>query len=226
MNFIIDFILHIDDHLETLVQTYGFWTLLILFLIIFCETGLVVTPFLPGDSLLFAAGALSAQVPASLPIGLLIGILIVAAILGDSVNYLIGATAGKRILAMKRPIIRQSYIDRTHQFYEKHGGKTIIIARFIPIVRTFAPFVAGIGQMPYSKFIFYNITGGLLWVIPLTLAGYFFGGLPIVKDNFSIVVLLIIFVSILPAVIATLREWLRGRKGDQVTESPSDLTPK
>lgn len=226
MDIIIDFILHIDEHLENLVENYQFWTLAILFLIIFCETGLVVTPFLPGDSLLFAAGTMAAKYPQHLPIWLLIVVLIVAAILGDTVNYLVGATAGKRILAMKRPIIRQSYIDKTHQFYEKHGGKTIILARFVPIVRTFAPFVAGLGQMPYSKFIFYNITGGLLWVIPLTLAGYFFGGLPIVKDNFSIVVLLIIFISILPAIYATLREWLTKKPSGPVVEPPSDEVTK
>ncbi len=216
MNFLIDFILHIDDHLAELVQNYGFWTLAILFLIIFCETGLVVTPFLPGDSLLFAAGTLSAQFPESLNIWLLLLILVIAAILGDTVNYYIGATSGKRLLAMKRPLIRQSYLDRTQQFYEKHGGKTIILARFVPIVRTFAPFVAGLGQMPYAKFISYNIVGGLLWVIPLTLLGFFFGGLPIVKENFSIVILLIIFVSILPAVFAAGREFLQSRKGDGV----------
>lgn len=223
MQFIIDFILHIDEHLADLVQNYGFWTLAILFLIIFCETGLVVTPFLPGDSLLFAAGALSAQFPASLPIWLLLILLVIAAILGDTVNYFIGATSGKRILAMKKPIIRQSHIDRTQQFYEKHGGKTIILARFIPIVRTLAPFVAGVGQMPYSKFAFYNITGGFLWVIPITLLGFFFGNIPIVKDNFSIVVLLIIFISVLPPIIEAIRAVVRKRKG---VEAPSDELTK
>lgn len=203
---IIDFILHIDEHLADLVVQYGFWTLFILFLIIFCETGLVVTPFLPGDSLLFAAGTLSAQFPESLNIWLMLVLLIVAAILGDTVNYLIGAFAGKRILAMRRPIIRQSHLDRTHRFYEKYGGKTIILARFVPIVRTFAPFVAGLGQMSYRNFVFYNVIGGFLWVIPLTLAGFFFGNIPIVKNNFSLVVLLIIFVSILPPIIAGLKE--------------------
>ncbi|MDX1941362.1 MAG: DedA family protein [Saprospiraceae bacterium] len=209
---IIDFILHIDEHLADLVQQYGFWTLFILFLIIFCETGLVVTPFLPGDSLLFAAGTLSAQFPESLNIWLMLILLIIAAILGDTVNYFIGAFAGKRILAMRRPIIRQSHLDRTHRFYEKYGGKTIILARFVPIVRTFAPFVAGLGQMSYRKFAFYNIIGGFLWVIPLTLAGYFFGNIPIVKNNFSLVVLLIIFVSILPPIIAGIREYLQNAK--------------
>lgn len=209
---IIDFILHIDEHLADLVVQYGFWTLFILFLIIFCETGLVVTPFLPGDSLLFAAGTLSAQFPESLNIWLMLVLLIVAAILGDTVNYLIGAFAGKRILAMRRPIIRQSHLDRTHRFYEKYGGKTIILARFVPIVRTFAPFVAGLGQMSYRNFVFYNVIGGLLWVIPLTLAGFFFGNIPIVKNNFSLVVLLIIFVSILPPIIAGLKEYLQNVK--------------
>ncbi|MBK7872007.1 MAG: DedA family protein [Saprospiraceae bacterium] len=209
---IIDFILHIDEHLADLVVQYGFWTLFILFLIIFCETGLVVTPFLPGDSLLFAAGTLSAQFPESLNIWLMLVLLIVAAILGDTVNYLIGAFAGKRILAMRRPIIRQSHLDRTHRFYEKYGGKTIILARFVPIVRTFAPFVAGLGQMSYRNFVFYNVIGGFLWVIPLTLAGFFFGNIPIVKNNFSLVVLLIIFVSILPPIIAGLKEYLQNVK--------------
>lgn len=226
MQFIIDFILHIDEHLAEIVQNYGFWTLLILFLIIFCETGLVVTPFLPGDSLLFAAGALAAQVPQSLPIWLMIAILIVAAILGDSVNYFIGKTAGYRILSMKRPLIRQSHIDKTHQFYEKHGGKTIILARFVPIVRTFAPFVAGLGQMSYKTFFSYNVVGGLLWVIPITLAGYFFGGIPIIKNNFSVVVLLIIFVSILPAIIAAMREWLQKKPKEVNAERASDLKTK
>lgn len=226
MQFLIDFILHIDEHLAELVTQYGFWTLLILFLIIFCETGLVVTPFLPGDSLLFAAGALAAQVPESLPIWLMIGILIVAAILGDSVNYFIGKTAGDRILAMKRPIIRQSHIDKTHQFYEKHGGKTIILARFVPIVRTLAPFVAGLGHMSYRTFFSYNVIGGLLWVIPITLAGYFFGGIPIIKNNFSIVVLLIIFISILPAMYAAMREWLKKKRTGNVAAGTSDVEVK
>jgi membrane-associated protein len=222
MDIIIDFILHIDEHLENLVENYQFWTLAILFLIVFCETGLVVTPFLPGDSLLFAAGTMAAKYPQHLPVWLLILILIIAAILGDTVNYFIGATSGKRILAMKRPLIRQSYLDKTHQFYEKHGGKTIVLARFVPIVRTFAPFVAGLGQMPYGRFAYYNVIGGLLWVIPLTLLGYFFGNLPIVKDNFSVVILLIIFISILPAIIATLKEWLAKKPKGPIVERSTD----
>ncbi len=226
MQFLIDFILHIDEHLAELVQQYGFWTLLILFLIIFCETGLVVTPFLPGDSLLFAAGALAAQAPESLPIWVMIGMLIVAAVLGDSVNYFIGKTVGDRILAMKRPIIRQSHIDKTHEFYEKHGGKTIILARFVPIVRTFAPFVAGLGHMSYRTFFSYNVIGALLWVIPITLAGYFFGGISIIKNNFSIVILFIIFISILPAIYAALHEWLKKRRGKVVPKESGDLEAK
>ncbi len=226
MQFLIDFILHIDEHLAELVTKYGFWTLFILFLIIFCETGLVVTPFLPGDSLLFAAGALTAQVPESLPLWLMLLLLLVAAILGDSVNYFIGKTAGDRILSMKRPIIRQSHIDKTHQFYEKHGGKTIILARFVPIVRTLAPFVAGVGHMSYRIFFSYNVIGGVLWVIPITLAGYFFGGIPIIKNNFSIVVLLIIFISILPAIYAALREWLKNRRDKVVPKESGDLEAK
>lgn len=203
----IDLFLHLDDHLNTLVQTCGPWTYLVLFLIVFCETGLVFTPFLPGDSLLFAVGAL-----AGLGILDIQGILILlsaAAVLGDSANYWIGhALAPKVFRHQKIPFLKQEYLERTEKFFEKYGGKTIIIARFVPIIRTFAPFLAGVGAMSYRRFLLYNIAGGLLWVFVLTLAGYYFGALEFVKENFSLVILGIIVVSLLPGAI----EFLRHRK--------------
>ena len=211
---LLDFILNIDENLFLLIQNYGFWVYAILFVIIFIETGLVVTPFLPGDSLLFAAGAFCAGVineagdTAELNLWIILPSLIVAAILGDGVNYYIGKTIGLKILTWKirgRQIVKQKYIDKTHEFYEKHGPKTIIIARFVPIVRTFAPFVAGIGEMKYVKFLRYNIIGGLGWVIGVTLSGYFFGNLPFVKKNFEIVVFSIIIISLLPMVYEALK---------------------
>lgn len=203
--FLIDVILHLDRHLVILIQDYGAWIYLILFLIIFAETGLVVTPFLPGDSLLFVAGTLAAA--GGMDIVLLMVLLCIAAIIGDSVNYAIGKHVGDRMVRSGR-FIRQEHIDRTHAFYEKYGGKTIVIARFVPIVRTFAPFVAGIGKMDYGRFLLFNVTGGILWVVSLTAAGYFFGNLPIVKDNLSLVVLGIVVASIMPAVV----EYLRHRR--------------
>lgn len=201
----VDFVLHIDKHLSTLIQTYGVGTYIILFLIIFCETGLVVTPFLPGDSLLFATGAFAAQ--GVLNIWLMLTLLIVAAVLGDSVNFWIGHHIGKR-LAKGSKIVNPAHIQRTQDFYNKYGSKTIVLARFIPIVRTFAPFVAGIGNMHYGKFMFYNVIGGLIWVGLFTMAGYLFGNIPWVQDNFSLVILGIIAVSVVPAAI----EFLRHRK--------------
>lgn len=194
-----DFFLHLDDHLKVLIENYGNLTYLILFLIIFVETGLVVMPLLPGDSLLFAAGSFAAI--GSFNVLYVILLLIVAAILGDTLNYWIGKTFGSKAILWKikgTPIIKQKYLDQTHEFYEKHGAKTIIIARFVPIVRTFAPFVAGIGTMNYKTFISYNIIGGMVWVTSLTLAGFFFGQLPIVKDNFETVIFAIIGISLLP----------------------------
>lgn len=202
---IIDLFLHLDKHLAWLVETFGIWTYVILFLVIFCETGLVVTPFLPGDSLLFAIGAL-ASTTGSLNIMLLYVLLLIAAIAGDTVNYWIGHKLGESLINSQRRFIRKEHLDRTHQFYEKHGGKTIIIARFIPIVRTFAPFVAGLGSMNYRQFIMYNIAGAILWITLLLFAGYFFGTLPIVKNNFSLVVFAIIFLSILPAIVEIARQ--------------------
>jgi membrane-associated protein len=211
---LIDFILHLDDYLFVLIQDYGIWIYAILFLIIFVETGLVVMPLLPGDSLLFAAGTFCAGVvkdgqTAQLNLWLVLGLLIVAAILGDALNYYLGKTIGLKVLQWKikgRQIVKQSYIDKTHEFYEKHGSKTIIIARFVPIVRTFAPFVAGIGQMEYSKFIRFNFIGGTVWVIGLTFLGYFFGNLEFVQKNFELVIFGIIGLSLLPMIIEIIRQ--------------------
>jgi membrane-associated protein len=188
-------------------QSYGFWTHLILFAVVFCETGLVVTPFLPGDSLLFAAGTFAAS--GSLKIGWLFLLLAAAAVLGDTVNYWIGKIIGPKVFQKENSrIFKKAYLDRTHQFYEKYGAETIIIARFVPIVRTFAPFVAGIGKMTYGKFLSYNVIGGVLWVALFTFGGYFFGNLPFVKKNFSLVIFAIIFISLLPMVY----EFLKHRK--------------
>jgi membrane-associated protein len=203
---LIDFILHIDVHLAELIARYGTGTLVLLFLIVFAETGLVVTPFLPGDSLLFAAGAFAAR--GALDIGPLVAVLLVAAILGDTVNYWIGHKIGRRAFSGRIPFIKQEYLQRTESFYERHGGKTIILARFVPIIRTFAPFVAGIGTMTYARFFTYNVVGAVLWVVLFTVGGYFFGNLPMVQRNFKLVILAIIVVSVLPIVI----EYLRARR--------------
>jgi len=206
----IDLVLHMDKHLDGLIQQYGPWVYLVLFLIIFCETGLVVTPFLPGDSLLFAVGALAAG-SGVLNIWVLFLLLTFAAILGDSVNYWVGKYAGDK-LAQKFPkLIKKEHLDRTHAFYERYGGKTIIIARFVPIVRTLAPFVAGAGKMTYSRFMTFNVAGALLWMGLLLPAGYFFGNMEIVKKNFGLVVIAIIVISILPAVFEILKERSRAK---------------
>jgi membrane-associated protein len=202
---LIDFVLHIDQHLVEIVQDYQTWTYLILFLIIFAETGLVVTPILPGDSLLFAAGAIIAKPETGLSIFLMLLLLCVAAILGDLVNYHIGKAIGYKAFSGKYRLLKVEYLQKTQQFYEKHGGKTIIYARFIPIIRTFAPFVAGIGTMSYAKFASFNIIGGIAWVTSFLLIGYFFGGLPIIKSNFTYVVFAIIFFSILPPIVEVIR---------------------
>ncbi len=207
LQFLIDLFLHLDDHLSVVIQNYGAWTYALLFTIIFIETGLVITPFLPGDSLLFAAGTFaSPAVGSALNITFLFFLLSAAAILGDTVNYWIGHYIGPKAFSGEIRFLKKEYLDRTHEFYERYGGMTIILARFVPIVRTFAPFVAGVGAMSYGKFISYNIFGGLLWVALFTFGGYFFGTLPFVQDNFSLVVLAIIFISVLPAVIQALRE--------------------
>lgn len=195
---IIDFILHIDAHLLELTNTYGIWIYVILFVIVFCETGLVVTPFLPGDSLLFATGAIIALPGSELNLFLMAIVIMVAAIIGDATNYYIGKSVGIKIFSIKSRFIKKEYLDRTHEFYEKHGGKTIIYARFIPIIRTFAPFVAGIGTMNYSRFFTFNVVGAILWVVLFLGAGYLFGNIPLIKDNFSLVILTIIAVSLLP----------------------------
>ncbi|MEO0310888.1 MAG: hypothetical protein RIQ89_545 [Bacteroidota bacterium] len=200
---LLDFILHIDHHLSEFVLAHGALTYGLLALIIFCETGLVITPFLPGDSLLFAAGALCAQGLLNLP--LLCLILFIAAFCGDNSNYFIGKFIGQTLIKAKRSPIKKSYLDKTHQFYEKHGGKTVIVARFVPIVRTFAPFVAGLGSMTYKKYILNCVIGNILWIGVCTLAGYAFGNLPIVKENFSLVVFGIIGISLLPMVIGYLK---------------------
>lgn len=204
-----DFILHIDVHLATMVATYGIWIYAILFLIVFCETGLVVTPFLPGDSLLFVAGTLAAT--GQMNPHTLVALLIVAAILGDAVNYSIGRLFGQRLFSNPQSrIFRQAYLERTHAFYERHGGKTIILARFVPIVRTFAPFVAGMGKMSYRHFALFNVTGGIVWVTAFVYAGYWFGNMPVVKQNLELLILGIIFVSVLPGLIEYWRQ--RRRK--------------
>ena len=207
----IDVILHLDSYMNLIIQHFGVGTYLILFLIVFCETGLVVTPFLPGDSLLFASGAFAAL--GFLDIKLLLLINGLAAVLGDTANYTLGRTIGRRIYEKENlRFIKREHLIKTHKFYEKHGAATIIIARFIPIIRTFAPFVAGIGEMKYTRFISYNIVGGLAWVILFTLGGYYFGNLPAVKHNFTFVIFGIIFISVIPAVLGLLKEKIKQRE--------------
>lgn len=200
---LIDFILHLDQHLAEIIATYGLWTYGLLFLIVFFETGVVVTPFLPGDSLLFAAGAFAGL--GSLNPWILFASLSLAAIAGDTVNYGVGRIIGPRAFSGKIRWLRQDYLHRTERFYERHGGKTIALARFVPIIRTFAPFVAGIGHMRYSRFLAYNVGGGISWVGLFVLGGFYFGNLPVVKANFSLVVMGIIIVSVLPIVVEILR---------------------
>ena len=200
----VDFFVNLDEHLQALVAAYGPWIYLILFLIVFCETGLVVTPFLPGDSLLFVAGAIAAA--GGMNVHLLVVLLIIAAILGDAVNYAFGRYVGPRVFSQQQSRwLNPKHLQRAHAFYEKHGGKTIIIARFVPIVRTYAPFVAGAASMTYSRFAFYNVSGAILWVVSLAYAGYFFGNLPVIKDNLSLVIIGIIILSIMPGVVEILR---------------------
>jgi membrane-associated protein len=200
---VIDLFLHLDQHLSRVIADYGVWTHLILFVIVFAETGLVVTPFLPGDSLLFAAGTFAAL--GSLDLWLVVVLLVAAAILGDTVNYWVGAWVGPRAFGGNIRFLRKDYLDRTHAFYEKHGGKTVILARFVPIIRTFAPFVAGVGAMSYPKFITYNVVGAVLWVGLFVPAGYFFGNIPAVRKNFTLVILAIIALSVLPIAVEAIR---------------------
>ena len=203
----IDLFLHLDKHLAAIIAQYGVWTYLILFTVVFLETGVVATPFLPGDSLLFAAGTFAAL--GSLDVWILIVLLTAAAILGDTLNYWIGRKVGPRVFNEKVRFLKREHLDRTHAFYERHGGKTIIIARFVPIVRTFAPFVAGVGTMAYGRFLAYNVVGGAVWVVLFVAGGYLFGNIPVVKENFSVVILAIIVLSLMPIVV----EWYRHRRG-------------
>jgi membrane-associated protein len=208
VHWFVDFFLHLDKHLAEVIQAYGTWTYALLFAIVFLETGLVVTPFLPGDSLLFAAGSFAAL--GALDPGLLFLLLAAAAVVGDTVNYAIGAYLGPKVFHYPRSrFFNPEHVRRTHAFYEKYGGKTIIIARFVPIIRTFAPFVAGIGAMSYPRFLVYNVVGGVGWVALCLGAGYFFGNLPFVRRNFSLVILAIVVISVLPALV----EYLRHRAG-------------
>lgn len=200
---VFDFFLHLDRHLSEVISQYGTWTHLILFLIVFCETGLVVTPFLPGDSLLFAAGTFAAL--GALDVWLVVVLLITAAVIGDTVNYWVGAYIGPRAFRGNIRFLKREYLERTHAFYEKHGGKTIILARFIPIIRTFAPFVAGVGAMSYPRFIIYNVLGAVLWVGLFVLGGFFFGSIPTVRENFTLVILAIIVLSVLPIAFEAVR---------------------
>ncbi|AOP32913.1 hypothetical protein A0128_02945 [Leptospira tipperaryensis] len=210
LKFFLDFFLNLETHLDTIIQTYQSGTYVILFLIIFAETGLVVTPFLPGDSLLFAVGAFIAR--GSLDLTSTLVLLVIAAILGDTVNYSVGNFTGERILEKEKiPLIKKEHLQKAHRFYEIYGGKTIIIARFIPIIRTFAPFVAGIGTMTYVKFVAYNVIGAILWISIFILGGYFFGNLDFVKRNFKIVIFAIIIISVMPAFIEYLKERRKGR---------------
>jgi membrane-associated protein len=215
---VIEYILHLDRYLGQIIQAYHTWTYLFMFFIIFMETGFVITPFLPGDSLLFAAGTL-AGLGQYLHLGVLYVIFSAAAIAGDTANYWIGHYIGPRAFSGNIRFLKKEYLDRTHAFYEKYGGKTIIIARFIPIIRTFAPFVAGIGAMTYPKFIAYNVIGGLAWVALFVFGGYFFGKLPLIQQNFSFVLLAIIFISVLPAIIEVIRSHQQARKSPQTPSS-------
>ncbi|EKQ51300.1 MULTISPECIES: DedA family protein [unclassified Clostridium] len=208
--YLIDMFLHLDKYLGVVINNYGFETYLMLFVIIFLETGLVITPFLPGDSLIFAAAAFAAM--GMLNIFILIGILMAAAILGDTSNYEIGRLLGNKMIKSGK-FIKKEHLDKTHKFYEKYGGKTIIFARFIPIVRTLAPFVAGVGEMDYKNFISFNAVGGVLWVLGVSALGYFFGAIPVVKNNFEIVVIAIILISILPVAIEILKSKMKKSKG-------------
>ena len=215
IEFLIDFILHIDKHLLQIVTDYKTWTYLILFAIIFMETGFVVTPFLPGDSLLFAAGTIAAMDGNPLNIAFIIPLLIAAAFLGDNTNYFIGRSLGHKVYEKDYKLIKRSYLDKTHEFYDKHGRITIIIARFMPILRTFAPFVAGVGTMQYARFVSFSFIGNVIWISLFSMAGYLFGNIPLIKENFTIAILGIILISILPIIIAGVRKFLENRKSQR-----------
>ena len=216
---IVDFILHVDKYLDMIIAAVGNWTYVVLFIIIFIETGLVVTPFLPGDSLLFAAGAFAAR--GAFDVILLYALMAVAAVLGDTANYWIGHFIGPRVFTTKSRLFKKEYLDRTQAFYEKHGGKTIFLARFIPIIRTFAPFVAGVGKMTYGHFITYNIVGGIVWTAIFIFGGYFFGNLPFVEKNFSLVIIAIIVISVLPAVYEAIKNRRQPAKPTAEEKTPA-----
>jgi membrane-associated protein len=220
-HFLIDFVLHIDKHLVEIVSEYQNWTYLLIFVIIFIETGLVIWPFLPGDSLLFAAGAVAAMQGNPLSISFLVILALVAAFSGDNTNYSIGRFLGTKVYEKNYRLIKRKYLDETHAFYEKHGGKTLVIARFMPIIRTFAPFVAGVGTMKYSRFLMFCVIGNVLWVNTFTWAGYFFGNIPTVKRNFSLVVFGIIFVSFIPPVYAFLKKTIQYRRESKASKASS-----
>ncbi|MCJ7622592.1 MAG: DedA family protein [Anaerolineaceae bacterium] len=216
---VIDVFLHLDHYLNEIITMFGGWTYFILFFIVFMETGLVVTPFLPGDSLLFAAGAICAT-SSYLNVWMLWPLVFIAAVVGDTVNYSLGKYIGPRVFSDRIPFLKKEHLERTQAFYEKHGGKTIFLARFVPIIRTFAPFVAGVGEMRYGYFITYNIVGAFVWTFLFTFGGYYFGNLKFVADNFSVVVLAIIVISLIPPVV----EFLKGRKKPEI-ESSKDPEP-
>ena len=208
-----DFIIHIDRHLAEIIASYGLWTYGVLFLIIFAETGLVVMPLLPGDSLLFAAGAFCAKPETGLNVHLMAGLLLVAAILGDTVNYWVGRKIGPAVFKREDSIwLRKKHLDKAHAFFEKYGGRAVILARFVPIVRTFVPFIAGVGSMTYPRFMAYNVVGGFVWIYFFTYAGFLFGNQPFVQKNFKLVILAIIILSVLPIVVEFFREWQKSRK--------------
>ena len=221
IKYLFDLLLHFDEHLKQMIDHFGSWTYVFLFLIVFCETGLVVTPFLPGDSLLFAAGALAALVPDTLNVWVLMGLLLVAAVVGDAVNYSIGYWIGPRAFSGKIPLLKQEHLLKAQTFYVKYGGKAIFLARFIPIIRTFAPFVAGIGRMNYAKFAMYNVIGAIVWVVSFLMLGYFCGNIPIVKKNFEIVVLAIVGISVLPIIW----EMAMARRQPKSAEAPGTEPP-
>src|SRR5437016_8698107 len=219
MSHLIAVFLHLDMYLDTVIQQYGVWMYFILFVVVFLETGIVVTPFLPGDSLLFAAGALCAR--GDLAVGWLFMLLCLAAVLGDTVNYSIGHLIGPRAFHGQNRFFKREHLDRTHQFYERHGGKTIVLARFIPIIRTFAPFVAGIGRMSYGRFVTYNVLGGFLWTVLFVFGGYYFGNQPLVKRNFTFVILAIIVISLLPFGVEFIQNYRRKGRAAR-TQPPSE----
>jgi membrane-associated protein len=218
LHHIVDFVLHLDKHLFDIIKEYGTWTYLILFTVVFCETGLVVTPFLPGDSLLFATGTLAAT--GVLNVNLLFFLLLAASIIGDNSNYWIGYHVGPKVFSsQKSKFFNKEHLEKTHKFYEKHGGKAVIIAKYLPIIRTFSPFVAGVGRMTYWRFLIYDIIGGLSWVSIFVLGGYYFGNIPFVKQNFSVVIIAIIAISMIPAVIEFLRHQFKKPESEPEIEA-------